>query len=111
MSGEIVQLWWLTLGIAAVVIVVVAALLIAIVVAANRIDRHAAAIWGAGKDIATNTVQIWQLQQTNATAGQILEVAQSIAAGAESIDGRLARLPAALTGSPSGGVAGNGAPS
>ena len=47
-------------------------LLIAIVVVANRIDKHAAAIWGAGKDIATNTVQIWQLQKTNAVAGQIL---------------------------------------
>jgi len=96
MPTDVVQLWWLTLGLAAVVIVVVAALLIGIVVAANRIDRHAAAIWGAGKDIATNTVQIWQLQKTNATAARILGVAGSIAAGAESIDGRLARLPEAL---------------
>src|SRR5215207_7610514 len=93
---DVVQLWWLTLALAAVVIVVVAALLIAIVVAANRVDRHAAAIWGAGKDIATNTVQIWQLQKTNATAGQILEVAQGIAAGAGSIDARLARIEATL---------------
>jgi hypothetical protein len=96
MPTDVVGLWWLTLGIAAVVILVVAALLIAIAVAANRIDRHAAAIWAAGKDIASNTVQIWQLQKTNATAGQILQVAQAIAAGAGSIDGRLARLPAAL---------------
>lgn len=100
MPTDIVQLWWLTLAVAGVVILVVALLLIAIVVAANRIDRHAAAIWAAGKDIATNTVQIWQLQKTNATAAQILEVAQSIAAGAESIDGRLARLPEALNISP-----------
>ena len=99
MPTTVVGLWWLTLGIAVVVILVVAVLLIAIVVAANRIDKHVEAIWGAGKDIATNTVQIWQLQKTNATAGQILEVAQTIAAGAESIDGRLARLPAALAGS------------
>ena len=96
MPTDVVGLWWLTLAIAAVVILVVAVLLIAIAVAANRIDRHAAAIWAAGKDIASNTVQIWQLQKTNATAGQILEVAQSIAVGAGSIDGRLARLPAAL---------------
>ena len=96
MPSDAVSLWWMTLGIAAVIILVVAALLIAIVVAANRIDRHAEAIWAAGKDIATNTIQIWQLQKTNATAGQILEVAQSIAAGAGSIDGRLARLPEAL---------------
>jgi hypothetical protein len=96
MPTDVVGLWWLTLGIAAVVILIVAVLLIAIAVAANRIDRHAAAIWAAGKDIANNTVQIWQLQKTNATAGQILTVTQSIAAGAGSIDGRLERLPAAL---------------
>ncbi len=96
MPMDVVSLWWLTLAIALVIVLVVAALLIAIAVAAHRIDRHAAAIWAAGKDIATNTVQIWQLQKTNATAGQILSVAQSIAAGAASIDGRLARLPEAL---------------
>lgn len=100
MPSDVVSLWWLTLGIAAVVILVVAVLLIAIVVAANRIDKHAAAIWGAGKDIASNTVQIWQLQKTNATAAQILGVAVTIAAGAGSIDDRLARLPAALAGAP-----------
>lgn len=98
MPTDVVGLWWLTLGLAAVVILVVAVLLVAIVVAANRIDKHVEAIWGAGKEIATNTVQIWQLQKTNATAGQILGVAVTIAAGAESIDGRLERLPAALAG-------------
>jgi ABC-type bacteriocin/lantibiotic exporter with double-glycine peptidase domain len=98
MPTDVVGLWWLTLALALVVILVVAVLLIAIVVAANRIDKHVEAIWGAGKEIATNTVQIWQLQKTNATAGQILGVAQSIAAGAASIDGRLERLPAALAG-------------
>jgi hypothetical protein len=94
---DVVTLWWITLGIAAVVILVVAVLLIAIAVAANRIDRHAAAIWTAGKGIATNTIQIWQLQTTNATATQILQVAQGIAEGAGSIDGRLQRLEQALT--------------
>ena len=104
MPAGVVQMWWLTLGLAAVVILVVAVLLILIAVAANRIDRHVAAIWAAGKDIATNTVQIWQLQKTNATAGEILQVAQGIATGAGSIDGRLARLEAALT-APRGGAA------
>ena len=97
MPTDVVTLWWLSLAIAAVVIVVVAVLLIAIVVAANRVDRHAAAIWLAGKDIATNTIQIWQLQQTNAVASQILDTAQTIAAGAGSIDGHLVTLYGALT--------------
>jgi hypothetical protein len=97
MPTDVVTLWWLTLAIAAVVIVVVAVLLIGIVVAANRVDRHAAAIWVAGKDIATNTIQIWQLQKTNDVAGQILEAAQAIAAGAGSIDNHLVSLYNALT--------------
>ena len=72
--------------------------------AVNRVDRHAAAIWGVGKNIAANTVQIWQLQKTNATAGEILATAQTIATVAGSIDGRLERLPAALSaGGGSGG--------
>jgi hypothetical protein len=97
MPTDVVTLWWITLAIALVVILVVAALLIAIVVAANRIDRHAADIWTAGKDIATNTIQIWQLQKTNETAEQILETAQGIAAGAGSIDARLVKLGEALS--------------
>ncbi|SRR6266852_9301188 len=106
MPADVVQMWRLTLALAAVVIVVVAMLLILIAVAATRIDRHAAAIWAAGKDIAANTVQIWQLQKTNATAREILHVAQGIAACAASIDGRLARLEEALTAR-RGGAAGS----
>jgi hypothetical protein len=97
MPTDVVTLWWLTLAIAAVVVVVVAVLLIGILIAANRIDRHAAEIWIAGKDIATNTIQIWQLQKTNEVASQILETAQGIAAGAGSIDGHLVSLYNALT--------------
>ena len=96
MDLTVAQFWWLVLAIGLVVILVVAVLLMLIVRAANRIDRHAEAIWTVGKNIAANTVQIWQLQQTNATAGEILTTAQAIAGVAESIDGRLERLPAAL---------------
>ncbi len=95
---DLIGMWWLTLGILAVVVVVVAALLVWIARAAERIDAHALAIWGAGKSIANNTVQIWQLQTTNAVAGEILAGAQTIAGVAGSIDDRLARLPAALKG-------------
>ena len=93
---DMITLWWLTLGIAAAVIVVVALLLLWIVAAANRIDRHALDIWTAGKNIAANTVQLWQLQKTNEVATDILRTAQGIAAVAGSLDDRLARLPAAL---------------
>lgn len=95
---DLITMWWLTLGIAAVVIVVVAVLLLWIARAAERIDRHALDIWSAGKSIAANTVQIWHLHRTNDTAGEILATAQAIAGVAGSIDDRLARLPAALKG-------------
>ncbi len=95
---DVIQMWWLTLGIAAVVILVVAALLVWIARAAERIDAHALEVWTAGKSIAANTVQIWHLHKTNEVAGQILSTAQAIASVAASIDDRLARLPAALKG-------------
>lgn len=95
---DVIQLWWLTLGLAAVVILVVAALLIWIARAAERIDAHARDVWTAGKSIAANTVQIWHLNTTNQVAGEILAGAQTIAGVATSIDDRLARLPAALKG-------------
>ncbi len=95
---DVIGLWWLTLGIAAVVILVVAALLVWIARAAERIDAHALEVWTAGKSIAANTVQIWHLHKTNEIAGEILATAQAIAGVAGSIDDRLARLPAALKG-------------
>ena len=95
---DVIGLWWLTLGIAAVVILVVAALLLWIARAAERIDKHALEVWTAGKSIAANTVQIWHLSTTNQVAGEILAGAQTIAGVASSIDDRLARLPAALKG-------------
>lgn len=95
---DLIQMWWLTLGIAGVVVVVVAALLVWIARAAERIDAHALEVWTAGKSIAANTVQIWHLQKTNETAGEILATAQAIAGVASSIDDRLSRLPAALRG-------------
>jgi len=95
---DIVTLWWITLGIAALVVLVVAALLVWIARTAERIDAHARDVWTAGTAIAANTVQIWQLQKTNETAGEILRTARGIAAVATSIDDRLARLPEALKG-------------
>lgn len=62
---DIIELWWLGLAIFAAVVVVVAVLLGLIIAAAKRIDRHAAAIWVAGKQIAGNTVSIWMLEKTN----------------------------------------------
>lgn len=62
---DLLEMWWLSLGIFAAVVVVVAVLLGLVVAAAKRIDRHAAAIWSVGKQIAGNTVSVWMLDQTN----------------------------------------------
>ena len=46
-------LWKISWAIGAVVVLIVAVLLIIIIVAARSIDKHAAAIWLAGKQIVT----------------------------------------------------------
>ena len=85
-------LWKISWAIGVVVVLIVAVLLLLILAAARRIDRGAAAIWQAGKEIASNTVSIWMLQKTNVVAGEILDTAQGIAAGAGAIDAKLAAV-------------------
>jgi cell division protein FtsB len=82
--------WWLSLGIAAVVVVVVAALLGAIIATARSIDRHAADIWVAGKDIAGNTVSIWMLEKTTRQMESILKSVQSLERSAAALEDMLA---------------------
>ena len=86
------MLWKISWAIGAVVVVIVAALLLIIISAARSIDRHAAAIWLAGKQIAGNTVSIWMLQKTNSVAAEILDTARAIAAGAAAIDEKISAL-------------------
>jgi hypothetical protein len=85
---DALTIWkWSLLG-GAVVILIVAVLLIAIIVTARRIDKHALAIWIAGKNIAANTVSIWMLDRTNEVAAEILETAQSIDSSLKTVPGR-----------------------
>ena len=93
---DTMTLWTYSLIAGAVVIVIVAVLLIMLIAAANRVDKHAAASWEEGKQIAGNTVSIWMLDKTNNVAGQILAGAQSINARAASIDEKLTALAGAL---------------
>ena len=88
--------WWLILALGLLIVLVVAIMLAIIIISARRIEHAAGDIWIAGKAIAANTVHIWHLTQTNTTAKAILGVANDIAAGAGSIDARLAKLPEAL---------------
>jgi hypothetical protein len=89
---DVTDLWWLSLGIAAVVTVVVAVLLGLVVAAAKSIDRHAGHIWLAGKQIAGNTVAIWMLERTNELAESMVERAGVLERGASSLNETLGAL-------------------
>ena len=87
-----IGLWWLSLGIFAAVVGVVAGLLGLIIGAAKSIDRHAEAIWVAGKQIAGNTVSIWMLEKTNAQLESMVDTVRSLERTAASIDEKLGGL-------------------
>ncbi len=93
---DTMTIWTYSLVVGAVVILIVATLLIMLIAAARRVDKHAADIWQAGKNIAGNTVSIWMLNTTNKVAGEILETAGAINSRAASIDGKLSMLANAL---------------
>ena len=85
---DALTIWkWSLVG-GALVIVIVAVLLIAIIVTARNIDKHALAIWIAGKNIAANTVCIWMVDRTNKVAGEILDTAKSIDCTLRAVAGR-----------------------
>ena len=75
---ELLTVWYIGLGIAAVVVVIAAALLMAVLAAAKSIERGATAALGLVKQIRDNTQVIWALQDTN-------NVARQLSAGADSI--------------------------
>ena len=89
---DVTELWWLSLALAAVVVTVVAVLLGLIISTAKSIDRHAAQIWTAGKQIAGNTVSIWMLEQTNKQLAQMLESARALERTTASINEKLQAL-------------------
>lgn len=96
---DVIQLWWLSLGIAAIVVVVVAILLGLIIAAAKRIDRHAAAIWVVGKQIAGNTVSIWMLEEATHQLRAMRKSAESLEETTEAINSQLEALSGGRGGS------------
>lgn len=70
----------------------VAALLGLIVAAAKSIDRHAAAIWTVGKQIAGNTVSIWMLEKTNEHMEATRDATRSLEQTAASMDEKIRAL-------------------
>jgi hypothetical protein len=83
------NLWSLALAIFAAVVVVVALLLGLIIAAAKSVDRHAAGIWVAGKQIAGNTVAIWMLDQTNDALKSVHDDAGALQRSVRALDDTL----------------------
>ncbi len=77
-DAELFTIWYWSLAVAAVVVLLAAALLIAILLVARRILAHARQALEAAEAIAEDTQIIWELDETNRVAGEILEVAESI---------------------------------
>ena len=89
---SVIDMWWLSLAIFSAVIVVVAVLLGLIIAAAKSIDRHAAAIWVVGKQIAGNTVSIWMLEQTIGSLRRIGESARKVEGTVAALNEKLGAL-------------------
>lgn len=77
--------WYIGLIIAAIVVVVVAALLLWILALVRSIAANATRALQAVEQIRSNTLPIWQLQDTNAVGVQLQETAQSIRQHAEEV--------------------------
>jgi hypothetical protein len=90
-DSELYNVWFWSLGVAALVVVIAAALLIAILLVARSILRHAEAARDAVKQIAEDTGPIWEIDTTNQVADDILQTTRSIEQRAERIVGALGR--------------------
>lgn len=77
-DSELYAVWGWSLAVAAVVVVIAAVLLVAILLVARRILAHGAQALEAAEAIAEDTGVIWELDETNRVAGEILEAAESI---------------------------------
>ena len=57
--------WWIALGLGLVVAVVAVVLLELFLRQVHRVERGAAAVWQAGKEVARNTATTWLLPETS----------------------------------------------
>lgn len=90
-DAQLYAVWGWSLVVAAVVVLLAALLLIAILLVARRILSHARQALAAAEAIAEDTKVIWELDDTDRIAGEVLEAATSI-------EERGGRIAAALQG-------------
>ena len=86
---QLLNNWYIGLGLAALVVVIAAALLVAVLAAARNIEKGASAALGLVKQIRANTQVIWALQETN-------KVASQLSGGADAILNNAAQIAVAL---------------
>lgn len=87
--------WYRGIAIAGGVVVTVAALLLVIIATARNILKNAQRAIAVANDIVANTRPIWELEQTNAVAAQLLDGADAIERhAAEIADGLESPQPA-----------------
>lgn len=84
-DAQLLNSWFIGLGIAALVVVIAAALLLAVLNAAKSIERGAGAALGLVKQIRDNTQIIWALQDTNRTAFKLVGGAEAILKDAQEV--------------------------
>lgn len=91
---QFVRNWYTGLGIAAAVVAAVAGLLLMIIGTARGILSNARLALGVANEIVANTRPIWELEQTNAVATQLLDGARAIAGNAAAAADALEAPPA-----------------
>lgn len=79
-DSELFGLFYVGLAVAGVVVLAAAGLLLAVWLTARSILGHAAEALEAARKIADDTDVIWELEETNRIAGEILMGAESIEA-------------------------------
>ncbi len=75
---QFLSYWYTGMAIAAAIIGVVAVLVLAIIATARSILFNAKRALNLANEIVTNTRPIWELEQTNTAATQLLQEAKSI---------------------------------
>jgi enoyl-CoA hydratase/carnithine racemase len=99
MSDKEFQRYWLIgAGVAGAIVAVVAALALTLIATARSILANAGRALGLVNEIVTTTQPIWELEQTNAVADQLLEGAQAIRRHATQVADALAGPAAAAAG-------------
>ncbi|MEO7907009.1 MAG: hypothetical protein ABIT06_08555 [Saprospiraceae bacterium] len=84
-EAEFYQKFYITLAIVGVIVLIAATLLILILIAARRILKLANAALGIVINIKQNTLCIWELQNTNHKAVDILNEADTILSNAGAV--------------------------